>query len=299
LSECQTMMKAQAQERGIRMRFPRFDTLGFVWADRTRLKQIVINLLSNAIKYNQVQGTVVVSCTMIASDGVRISFKDTGEGLAPEKLEQLFQPFNRLGQEAGGVAGTGIGLVVTKQLVELMAGVLGVDSTIGVGSEFWVELRSTAAPDVKKGISHRTMPLQPLQTTAVDERTLLYIEDNPANMQLVEKLIARRADIRLLTAVNGSLGIELARSLKPDLILMDINLPGISGIDALKILQADPATAHIPVVAISANAMLRDIELGIESGFFRYLTKPIIVDEFMETLNVAFEFAKKTALIKH
>jgi len=128
---------------------------------------------------------------------------------------------------------------------------------------------------------------------------LLYIEDNPANMQLVEKLIARRADIRLLTAVNGSLGIELARSLKPDLILMDINLPGISGIDALKILQADPATAHIPVVAISANAMLRDIELGIESGFFRYLTKPIIVDEFMETLNVAFEFAKKTALIKH
>ena len=299
LSECQTMMKAQAQERGIRMRFPRFDTLGFVWADRTRLKQIVINLLSNAIKYNQVQGTVVVSCTMIAPDGVRISFKDTGEGLAPEKLEQLFQPFNRLGQEAGGVAGTGIGLVVTKQLVELMAGVLGVDSTIGVGSEFWVELRSTAAPDVKKGISHRTMPLQPLQTTAVDERTLLYIEDNPANMQLVEKLIARRADIRLLTAVNGNLGIELARSLKPDLILMDINLPGISGIDALKILQADPATAHIPVVAISANAMLRDIELGIESGFFRYLTKPIIVDEFMETLNVAFEFAKKTALIKH
>ena len=298
LSECQTMMQAQARERGIRMTFPRFDELGFVWADRTRLKQIVINLLSNAIKYNQLDGTVVVDCTLVALDRVRISFKDTGAGLAPEKLEQLFQPFNRLGQEAGGVAGTGIGLVVTKQLVELMEGILGVDSTIHVGSEFWVELRSTAAPDIKKGVSHTATPFQPLHDAAINERTLLYIEDNPANMQLVEKLIARRSDIRLLTAVNGNLGIEQARSAQPDVVLMDINLPGISGIDALKILRADPLTAHIPVVAISANAMLRDIELGIESGFFRYLTKPIIVEEFMETLNVAFDFAKKTAVLK-
>ena len=128
--------------------------------------------------------------------------------------------------------------------------------------------------------------------------TLLYIEDNPANMQLVERLIARRPDIKLLTAVNGSLGIEQARSFQPDVILMDINLPGISGIDALKILREDPSTAHIPIVAISANAMLRDIELGIEIGFFRYLTKPIIVEEFMETLSVAFEFAKETANLK-
>ena len=298
LSECQTMMEAQAQQRGIHMTFPHFDQLGFVWADQTRLKQIVINLLSNAIKYNQAHGTVIVECTAIALDRVRISFKDTGAGLVPEKLEQLFQPFNRLGQEAGGVAGTGIGLVVTKQLVELMEGVLGVDSTVGVGSEFWVELRSTAAPDIKGEISRQATPLQTLRPTGVDERTLLYIEDNPANMQLVERLIARRPDIKLLTAVNGSLGIEQARSFQPDVILMDINLPGISGIDALKILREDPSTAHIPIVAISANAMLRDIELGIEIGFFRYLTKPIIVEEFMETLNVAFEFAKETANLK-
>ena len=187
---------------------------------------------------------------------------------------------------------------MTKQLVELMEGVLGVDSTVGVGSEFWVELRSTAAPDIKGEISRQATPLQTLRPTGVDERTLLYIEDNPANMQLVEQLIARRPDIKLLTAVNGSLGIEQARSFQPDVILMDINLPGISGIDALKILREDPSTAHIPIVAISANAMLRDIELGIEIGFFRYLTKPIIVEEFMETLNVAFEFAKETANLK-
>ncbi|MFN5447774.1 MAG: PAS domain S-box protein [bacterium] len=299
LSECQTMMEAEAQQRSIRMTFPRLDQLEFVWADQTRLKQVVINLLSNAIKYNQAHGMVVVDCTAIALDRVRISFKDTGAGLEQEKMEQLFQPFNRLGQETGGIAGSGIGLVVTKQLVELMEGVIGVNSTVGVGSEFWVELRTTAAPAIKREASQHAMQLETLLPAGVDERTLLYIEDNPANMQLVERLIARRPDIKLLTAVNASLGIEQAQSFLPDVILMDINLPGLSGIDALKILRDDPSTAHIPVVAISANAMLRDIQLGIESGFFRYLTKPIIVEEFMDTLNVAFEFAKETATLKN
>ena len=128
---------------------------------------------------------------------------------------------------------------------------------------------------------------------AARKRTLLYVEDNPANMKLVEKLIAQRPDIRLLAAVNGTLGIEVARASLPEVILMDINLPGISGIEAMKILQQDPATAHIPIVALSANAMPRDIEKGMEAGFFRYLTKPIRVKEFMDTLNVALEFAEK------
>jgi len=294
LSECQAMMETQAQQRGIQMTFPCFEQPSFVWADRTRLKQIVINLLSNAIKYNQAQGKVVVDCAVIDSERIRISVKDTGAGLVPEKLAQLFQPFNRLGQEAGGVAGTGIGLVVTKQLVELMGGRIGVESTVGVGSEFWVELRATAAPELKVGSRRLAAPSQPEQPISGVQRTLLYIEDNPANMKLVERLIARRSDITLLTAVNGTLGIELARLRQPDVILMDINLPGISGIDALKILREDPTTAHILVVAISANAMLRDIELGLEAGFFRYLTKPIMVDEFMETVNLAFESAPKT-----
>ena len=252
-------------------------------------------MLSNAIKYNREQGTVVVDCTALSPQRTRISVQDSGAGLNPEKLAQLFQPFKRLGQEASGVAGTGIGLVVTKQLAELMEGVLGVESTVGAGSLFWVELRSTAAPaPAASGVEAATQA-QSRRPAGTRLRTLLYIEDNPANMELVEQLIARRPDLRLLTAVNGSLGIELARVARPEVILMDINLPGLSGIEVLKILREDPATSHIPVVALSANAMPRDIELGLEVGFFRYLTKPIKVKEFMESLDVAMEFAEKSA----
>jgi PAS domain S-box-containing protein len=296
ISECRTMMDPQAQQRGISMTFPQFDDKApfFVKADRIRLKQIIINLLSNAIKYNKEQGTVAVDCTGSAPERVRISIADTGAGLSPEKLAQLFQPFNRLGQEAGGVAGTGIGLVVTKRLAELMEGVLGVESTVGVGSVFWCELNSAAAPQLKIQNGEVEASVRPQLPDGALQRTLLYVEDNPANMKLVEQLIARCQDIRLMTAVNGTLGIELARATRPQVILMDINLPGISGIEALKILREDPATAHIPVVALSANAMPRDIAKGLELGFFRYLTKPIKVKEFMDTLNAALEFAERT-----
>jgi PAS domain S-box-containing protein len=298
MSDCQAMMEPLAQQHGITMTFPRFDdgTLCFVRADRTRLKQIIINLLSNAIKYNKERGTVVVDCVASGPERTRISVTDTGAGLPPEKLAQLFQPFNRLGQEAGGVAGTGIGLVVTKRLAELMEGILGVESTVGVGSVFWCELISAAAPQLEIPIGEVETFLSPQLQAGAVRRTLLYIEDNPANMKLVEQLIARRPDVQLLTAVNGTLGIEIARSVQPQVILMDINLPGISGIEALKILREDRATAGIPVVALSANAMPRDIAMGLELGFFRYLTKPIKVKEFMDTLNLALDFAEKTAV---
>ena len=212
--------------------------------------------------------------------------------MPPEKLAQLFQSFNRLGQEASAEEGTGIGLVVSKRLVELMKGVIGVESTVGVGSVFWIELLLTSAPTLEAASAESAIVVQPQAPTSGRLRTLLYVEDNPANLKLVEQLIARRSDIRLLTAVNGTLGVELARASQPEVILMDINLPGISGIEALKILREDPATAHIPIVALSANAMPRDIEKGLEAGFFRYLTKPIKVKEFMDTLNVALEFAE-------
>jgi CheY-like chemotaxis protein len=206
-------------------------------------------------------------------------------------ISQLFQPFNRLGQERNTEEGTGIGLVMSKRLVELMGGLIGVESTVGLGSVFWFELNSTAEP---------TLEIETAQPAAIEAveiehgaplRTLLYVEDNPANLKLIEQLIARRSDIRLLSARDGNLGIQLARAHQPDVILMDINLPGISGIQALKILRDDPVTAHIPVVALSANAMPRDVEKGLQAGFFRYLTKPIKVDEFMRTLEVALEFA--------
>jgi PAS domain S-box-containing protein len=294
MSECRTMMEPEAQQREIVMTFPRFDRPSFVWSDRTRLKQIVINLLSNAIKYNKERGTVSVECSEAGADRTRISVRDTGNGLTPEKLAQLFQPFNRLGQEASGVAGTGIGLVVTKQLAELMAGVLGVESSYGAGSVFWVEMRSSAPAKLAAEAAPEEMGA-PKPSNGTRLRTLLYVEDNPANMMLVEQLIARRTDILLLSAVNGTLGIGIARASRPDVILMDINLPGISGTEALKILREDPLTAHIPVVALSANAMPRDIELGLQRGFFRYITKPIKVKEFTDTLNLALDSAEHHA----
>jgi PAS domain S-box-containing protein len=292
MSECQAMMEPEAQRRGVRMTFPQFHAPLYVKADMTRLKQIVVNLLSNAIKYNREQGTVVVNCTVNVDNRVRLSVRDTGEGLSPEKLTQLFQPFNRLGQEASGVTGTGIGLVVTKRLAELMGGVIGVESTVGVGSMFWCEMDS--AEELVQRVKAETVAL-PRITVGPPRHTLLYVEDNPANMSLIEQLIERRPDIRLLTAVNGTLGIQLARATLPQVILMDVNLPGISGIKALQILREDPATAHIPIVALSANAMPRDIAKGLEMGFFRYLTKPIKVKEFMITLNAALEFAETTS----
>jgi PAS domain S-box-containing protein len=289
--ECQAMIEPQGQKRGIRMTFPKSGIPYFVDADRTRLKQVLINLLSNAIKYNQANGTVVVDCATSTPERVRVSVRDTGAGLPPEKLMQLFQPFNRLGRETSAEEGTGIGLVMSKRLVELMGGAIGVESTVGLGSVFWFELNSAVAPQLAVDLAQPAAIAQARVQQGARPCTLLYVEDNPANLKLVEQLIARRPDMRLLSARDGNLGIELARAKHPEVILMDINLPGISGVEALKILREDPVMAHIPVVALSANAMPRDIEKGLQAGFFRYLTKPIKVKEFMDTLNAALEFA--------
>jgi PAS domain S-box-containing protein len=295
--ECQAMIEPQGQKRGITMTFPGFDRPCFVSADRTRLKQVLINLLSNAIKYNQPNGTVIVDvdCSRNGGQRTRVSVKDTGAGLPPEMLMQLFQPFNRLGQERSAEEGTGIGLVMSKRLVELMGGEIGVESSVGLGSVFWFELNSVAPPELAVDKAEAAAIPQPEVQAGAQPRTLLYVEDNPANLMLIEQLIARRPDMRLLSARDGNLGIQLARANQPEVILMDINLPGISGIEALKILRGDPATAHIPVVALSANAMPRDIEKGLQAGFFRYLTKPIKVPEFLDTLDVALEFARQEA----
>jgi PAS domain S-box-containing protein len=289
--ECRAMMEPQGQQRGIQMTFPQSGMPFYVDADRTRLKQVLINLLSNAIKYNQANGTVVVDYTASTPGRLRVSVRDSGAGLSPEMLTQLFQPFNRLGRESSREEGTGIGLVMSKRLVELMGGTIGVASTIGSGSVFWFELNSADDPQLAiEPAMPAAMALAPAQN-GVPVRTLLYVEDNPANLKLVEQLIARRPDMRLLVATDGDLGVQLARANRPEVILMDINLPGISGIEALKILREDPVTAHIPVVALSANAMPRDVEKGMQAGFFRYLTKPIRVNEFMNTLDVALKFA--------
>jgi CheY-like chemotaxis protein len=176
-----------------------------------------------------------------------------------------------------------------------MGGVIGVESTVGKGSVFWIELNLTAEPQPAVGAAEPTNVDQVQVQADAQLRTLLYVEDNPANLMLVEDLIARRPDISLLTARDGIRGVEIARASRPNVILMDINLPGISGITALRILAEDPETANIPVVALSANAMPRDIERGLAAGFFRYLTKPIKVDEFMDTLDTALKYAATEA----
>ena len=292
IHECRAMIEPQAHKRGISISFPHLTVPHFICADRARLKQVLINLLFNSIKYNSPDGEVAVECSLRPLESIRISVRDTGAGLAPEQLAQLFQPFNRLGKEAGVEEGTGIGLAVAKRLIELMDGTIGADSTVGVGTVFWIELKLAAAPqNVISETGLAALP-KPLGRDDLPLRTLLYVEDNPANLELVEQLIARRADLRLLSAADGNLGIDFARAYLPEVILMDINLPGMSGIGAMTILRADPATAHIPVIAISANAVPRDIEKSLEAGFFNYLTKPIKVDKFMEALDMALKYSQ-------
>ncbi|OYT92963.1 MAG: hybrid sensor histidine kinase/response regulator [Burkholderiales bacterium PBB3] len=291
IQECEEMIEPQARKRGIVVNFPKLSTDYFVIADRTRVKQVLLNLLSNAVKYNRTNGTVSVYCLEVAAKRVRICVEDTGEGLTANKLELLFQPFNRLGQELQGQDGTGIGLVMSKRLVELMGGTVGVESTLGTGSIFWFEMDITQERQhLPANLDVVTNQVLPLPSSHV--HTVLYVEDNPANLLLVQELIDRRTDIQLISARDGITGVSMARTHLPDVILMDINLPGISGIEALHILAHDTTTKHIPVIALSANAIPRDIEKGLEAGFYRYLTKPINVHAFMEALQQALTFAK-------
>ncbi len=292
LGECHAMVGPEAAQRGIRLRFPQFIEPCIVQADRVRIKQAMINLLSNAIKYNRTDGWVEVACLASPPNRVRIQVKDSGLGLSAAQLARLFEPFNRLGQEASAEQGTGMGLVMAKRLVDLMNGTIGVDSVVGEGSVFWIDLpRATSAPALIELPEALPVPVSAAEGVQA-VRTVLYVEDNPANMMLVEELIGRRPDLRLLSARDGHSGIQIARRAQPDVILMDINLPGICGITALQLLGTDPTTAHIPVVALSANALPRDIRRGLDAGFFRYLTKPIKVTEFMDTLETALRFAE-------
>jgi signal transduction histidine kinase/ActR/RegA family two-component response regulator len=288
LAECQGMIAPLAAARGVRVLFPEAPTAR-VQADRTRLKQVLLNLLSNAVKYNRDGGAVVVDCVQPAPQRLRLSVQDTGMGLSPEQVAGLFQPFNRLGQEAGTQEGTGIGLVVTRRLVELMGGEIGVTSSPGVGSVFWIELAcvdlgAAAAPEAPPA-AHAAAPARADGASAASPATVLYIEDNPANLKLVQEIVRFRPDLRLVCAPDGHFGLSLARSHLPDAILMDLNLPGLSGFEVLAQLRREPDTARIPAIAVSANAMRADIERALAAGFARYLTKPIDIGQFNEVID--------------
>ena len=286
LAECDGMIAPLAAARGVRVLFPEAPSVR-VQADRTRLKQVLLNLLSNAVKYNRDGGAIVVDCAQPAPQRLRVSVQDTGVGLTPEQVAALFQPFNRLGQEAGTQEGTGIGLVVTRRLVELMGGEIGVTSSPGVGSVFWIELAvagEDGAPPAALPAA-RKAPVPADGTAPGAPHTVLYIEDNPANLKLVQEIVRFRSDLRLVSAPDGHFGLSLARSQKPDIILMDLNLPGLSGFEVLAQLRREPETARIPAIAVSANAMRADIDRALAAGFAHYLTKPIDIGQFNEAID--------------
>lgn len=248
-----------------------------VMADRLRLRQVFVNLLSNAAKYNAAQGSVTVRCER-RGEWVRLSVADTGRGMAPENLAKLFQPFERLGEELGQVEGTGIGLALTKQLAELMGARLGVDSREGVGSVFWVDLPCADAP-----VAQETAPAQhQIRSVALD---VLYVEDNPSNIAVMSAFLDQHPNVRLRTAGDGTSGLALARERRPDIVLLDIHLPGMGGYEVLRQLRADPKLQSVPVVALSADAMPHDLQRGRAAGFDHYIAKPIDLVELLRVLN--------------
>ncbi len=292
LAECRKMIEPMAAQRGIETRFEA-GCRGVALADRMRLKQVLLNLVSNAIKYNRPDGSVHVGCSEPEPGRLRIAVRDTGLGLAPEQVQALFQPFNRLGQESGPEQGTGIGLVVTQRLVELMGGTMGVRSTPGEGSTFWVDLHASELPAVPRAATDWGALTELTATRGAEApSTVLYVEDNPASLRLVEELLRPRTDLRLLSAGDGSTGVEMARREQPDVILMDNNMPTMSGREAQAILKLDPRTAHIPVIALTANAMPDAAASGLAAGFFRYLTKPLDAPLLLEALEQALDASR-------
>lgn len=296
VKECIDLINSLAERHGIEVKPLRMNGTDIVVkADRTRLKQAVLNLLSNAIKYNERGGSVQISIKSTDNEKVRISVEDTGTGIPLERQIDIFEPFSRLGAEQKGIEGTGIGLTITKQLIELMDGEIGFFSTFGQGSTFWLELPASSHlenQETEQFLSHDS--LQHISDTLAPAiYTLLYIEDDPSNLHLMEEVIDNVANLNLLTATSAEDGLEIARSEHPDIIIMDINLPGMSGLDAMFFLQSHSETQNIPVIALSAAAMPYDIEKGEKVGFYNYLTKPFNIEEVLTNINEALELTNE------
>ncbi|MCL4481416.1 MAG: ATP-binding protein, partial [Bacteroidetes bacterium] len=276
--------------QNITLEFPESTFNNFhVKADRQKLKQVLLNLINNAVKFNREGGEVKVACEAgskekgVGMNTVRISVIDTGKGIAPDEIQKLFNPFQRIGAEISEVEGTGLGLTVAKKLIEAMGGTIGVESEVGVGSTFWIELpRSEGQIDRHERNGDFVKP----ETASVVGGTLLYIEDNVSNIQLVEQILeVHRPGIRLITETYGRNAVKLATDYKPDLILLDLDLPDIHGSEVLTLLQAGLKTATIPVVVISADAMAKQIEKLLKTGAKDYLTKPLDVIEFLKVID--------------
>lgn len=283
---CDTLMPI-ARQLGVALQLDAaLNRMPAVLADYTRLKQVMINLISNAIKYNRSEGKVYIGCRQHA-DLLRVSVRDTGPGIDPQYLEQLFQPFNRLGAENGAIEGTGVGLALTKSILEQMGGRIGVDNHHGEGCEFWFCL-PLAVSSSRKAVAD-LYPEPQAEPVAGTRRTVLYVEDNPANQRLMAEVFEERPGMQLECVHSAELAFEIACSNPPDLILMDISLPGMSGIEAAGLFGRHPLTRAIPIVALSANAMPEDIKRASKAGFRDYLTKPIDIIRLLKVLDDLLE----------
>jgi PAS domain S-box-containing protein len=285
LTEALDLMRPLAAERSIQLLTPAsFDNSVFVLADQQRFKQVLLNLLTNAVKYTPVSGTVGVSHNANGDENVRILVHDTGPGIPNEKLERLFTPFERLGAEQSNVEGTGLGLALSQRLMQAMGGSIGVESTVGKGSTFWLELPWTKSPLQKRSLHKKNGDDRGARSKSAD-RKILYIEDNLSNLTLIEQMLEERPEIELLTAMQGKLGLDLARQHSPDLILLDVHLPDIDGREVISELKASETTRDIPVVVISADATTHQINRLVTAGANTYLTKPLDVAEFFRVLD--------------
>lgn len=267
----------------------------WVKADRQRLQQVLMNLVANAVKYNRDRGTVTLRCSANEKDCVRIMVVDSGHGIPEEKRDRLFVPFERLGAEHSAVQGTGLGLALSKSFAEAMGGRLGVESKVGEGSTFWIDLPAGEGSTHPSVILEGVRPLA-LNTTA--PITLLYIEDNASNLTLIEHIVALQPQLKLISSINGELGLELARRHRPDLILLDVHLPDINGDEVLRRLLADSSTRDIPVVVLSADATNRQVQRLREAGAREYLTKPLDVKRLLEVIDEQTRESREPAAAK-
>jgi signal transduction histidine kinase/CheY-like chemotaxis protein len=287
VSEALDLIQPLAQDRSVRLTADLGTCRRHVTADRQRLKQVLLNLLSNAVKYNRDGGQVAVSCVYSAEGRLRLHVKDTGPGISPGLMDRLFEPFERLGAESGHLEGTGLGLALCKQLMNLMGGAIGADSRQGQGSTFWVEL-AIAQPPQQDGAEPRRDQGQHVPQSS-EPRRLLLVEDNLANFKVIQALLSEREHIELLPAMTGRLGLELAREHRPDLVLLDQHLPDMTGAEVLHRLKADPETRDLPIVVVSADATPGQIRRMLALGADDYLTKPLSLPRFLEVVGAIVE----------
>ena len=286
VAETLPLVERQARQRKVRLRSGALG--GVASADPTRLRQVLLNLLTNAVKYNREGGQVMVE-TEAHGERVLLRVSDTGSGMSEAQLRKAFEPFNRLGREHDGIEGTGIGLAIVRSLVEGMGGTVQARSTPGEGSAFEVWLRDGATLQAPPEAAPSVQPLPALGTgSPARPARVLYIEDNPVNMLIVQELLSRRTDLQLDTAVDGLSGVRMAAAHRPDLILVDMQLPDIDGYEVLRRLRADAATATIPCISVSANALPDDIARALRAGFADYWTKPLDLQRFMQAIDAMF-----------